>query len=1212
MINNRSTLQFYKQNLLLFVSVSFLISFYLADFSFSNLNSKKNISSRFNREVLEQIENNQNSIQDIYAEVLSKESINWQNIDELLNHNRIAGYIYFHDSLIYWNTQLSEFFPENSYNCNIDTIVFINNAWFLVSSNSCDSTKIILFNSLNKFFPTNTSNIFHLTEDFSTASFLITDKNNHTIIGLNFDTNKALGIYGYLFLLLLYFGFIISLILWVFYLYRKFKPLYINELILFGLFILDIIIIRGIDYFLDFPKVIKQSYLFQDVITNIPFFTTTGDILLNGVILLTAFIVIYLNNNCNQKTIKKKILVQFAVIILLFISCYSVGNLLIQAAIGLGYDSLLGLEFYTFSGVGIVIVILLYNAALFFLIKVFERIFKKHNFPIITSLIITVILISFIYLFGFFNSEVLLLASLLIIFLLLIFGFVRDSQSINIVKQLLYIIILAAFTTIIVNTDIRSKRDGHQKSSATMLTKESDAELETLFKKSFAKINSDTIFSNLLSEDESTERAVNYLRTTYFQDLNNRFTIQLMACSQGELIKIQPEGFITECSAYFEELIKNSGKLVVDSTFYLIDGETQSIYYVAKIKLLPEEGSTETETVFLEFFSSIVPEGFGYTELLVNKESDSVDLTGYSFAWYQNGQLVYKFGNFPYQTNFDFLKIFENDKFFELMGYRTLKIQISQDKYFVISRPAQQLTEQLATFSLMFIAFGSLILFMYLIAYRRKAVTIFTLNFRARLQFFFIGTISLIIVLFAIITFYYLENSNANRLKAELNEKTQSVIIELQHKLSSDEYISKFDEENLYQLLSKFSMVFFSDINLYDLSGRLLASSRPDIFTRGLQSTQINPKAFSELGKQNQLYYLTEENIGAISYYSSYAPLVVGDNQLIGFVNLPYFARQFDEERSYLLMFSTFINLFVILGIIGTLLALLLSKILIQPLAVLQKSLASIQIEKPNTKIEWNIDDEIGLLIKEYNRMIDKLEQSAILLKHSERESAWREVARQIAHEIKNPLTPMKLNVQYLEKAYLENDPKFDEKIRNISNSLVMQIDTLDKVAEMFSDFAKTKTGNFSKVNLLETVKSCVSLFRNNSNVAIEIIAEENKANYFILAFEKDILRVFNNLLKNSIQSIEGKATGKIEIVFINSVNHIIVEVIDDGKGIADDAKANIFQPYFTTKTGGTGLGLAIVKNIMAEIGGEISFESSARMGTRFILKFKHFNKNSI
>ncbi|HEY9113667.1 MAG TPA: ATP-binding protein, partial [Bacteroidales bacterium] len=807
--------------------------------------------------------------------------------------------------------------------------------------------------------------------------------------------------------------------------------------------------------------------------------------------------------------------------------------------------------------------------------------------------------------------EILFLSTGFIVFILLVLKFVHEVRSINFVKQLLHILLFAAFTTIIINIDVRQKKDEHQKLSSVLLTRESDKELENLFLEAYPKILNDTVFASLLKNSDNNDKAIDYLISTYFFEIRNSYTIQAMLCSPGEMLKIQPEGFITECSDYFGLLIENYGKPSIDSTLFLINGETESIYYLGKFEMENEQ-TKDKEIVYLEFFSSIVPEGFGYTELLIDKKSDSVDLTGYSFAWYQSGELVYKFGNFPYQTNFTFLKKYEDGVFFEILGYRTLKIQISPEKYFIISRPSQQLTEQLATFSILFIVFGSIMLLAFLVVYRRKAGSIFTLNFRIRLQFFFIGTISLIIVLFAIITFYYLENNNANRLKSELNEKTQSVIIELQHKLSTSDYIKNVDEENLYQLLSKFSMVFFSDINLYDASGKLIASSRPEIFSRGLQSTQINPTAFNELSKENQLYFLTKENIGNISYYSSYAPLILGDNQLVGFVNLPYFARQFDAERSYLLMFSTFINLFVILGIIGTLLALLLSKLLIKPLVVLQNSLATIQIEKPNTKISWNIDDEIGLLIKEYNKMIDKLEQSAILLKHSERESAWREVARQIAHEIKNPLTPMKLNVQYLEKAYLENDPKFDEKIGNISASLVMQIDTLDKVAEMFSDFANKKSGNFEKVNLLETVNSCVSLFRNNTRVEISVNATDKNESYFILAFEKDMLRVFNNLIKNSIQSTEGNPSGRVEIVFEGDENYITIQVIDNGKGIADSEKASIFQPYFTTKTGGTGLGLAIVKNIVSEISGEISFESSQEKGTRFILKFKRFKENSI
>jgi len=218
-------------------------------------------------------------------------------------------------------------------------------------------------------------------------------------------------------------------------------------------------------------------------------------------------------------------------------------------------------------------------------------------------------------------------------------------------------------------------------------------------------------------------------------------------------------------------------------------------------------------------------------------------------------------------------------------------------------------------------------------------------------------------------------------------------------------------------------------------------------------STYINPKAYRAIFFANNLNFITEENIGDLNYYSAYVPLNLNNDAPIGVVNLPYFARQTEFTKSYYVMLSYLINIYVIVGIIGALIAIIFSRYLTRPLVMLQKSLATIRIDKHNEKISWNKNDEIGMLIHEYNRMVDKLEQSADLLKHSERESAWREVARQIAHEIKNPLTPMKLNVQYLKKSFINDDPEFSSKINSISKSLIEQIDTLDNVAEMFFRF---------------------------------------------------------------------------------------------------------------------------------------------------------------
>jgi signal transduction histidine kinase len=479
------------------------------------------------------------------------------------------------------------------------------------------------------------------------------------------------------------------------------------------------------------------------------------------------------------------------------------------------------------------------------------------------------------------------------------------------------------------------------------------------------------------------------------------------------------------------------------------------------------------------------------------------------------------------------------------------------------------------------------------------------MNFRGRLQLVFISTTSFIISLLALITLFYVESNNDQNLLNQLTEKTSSVIVELEHKLEGKSNHENMDPIMLEDLLKKFSLVFFSDINLYNPSGKMLASSRPEIFNKGLISENINPMAYEELFVKHKLFFFTNEKIGTASYYSSYAPLMLGTDHTVCILNLPYFARQSEVRASYFRMLFTFINVFVIFGIIGAFLSLFLTRILAKPLLILQTNIGNLRIDQKNEKIVWNRSDEIGLLIEEYNKMVDKLEQSAELLKHSERESTWREVAQQIAHEIKNPLTPMKLNVQYLEKAYNENDPTFKTRIKNVSASLISQIDALDKVAEMFSDFAKSNATTFEKVDLEKVLSSTVALFKSHSWVTFKVEVIENGKPYIVNAIEKDLVRVFNNLLKNAIQAMEDKKEGEIDIIVQRTSPYIEVTISDTGKGIPSHEKASIFQPYFTTKTKGTGLGLAIVKNIMAEIGGEIGFESLDAGGTSFILKFK-------
>jgi nitrogen fixation/metabolism regulation signal transduction histidine kinase len=269
-----------------------------------------------------------------------------------------------------------------------------------------------------------------------------------------------------------------------------------------------------------------------------------------------------------------------------------------------------------------------------------------------------------------------------------------------------------------------------------------------------------------------------------------------------------------------------------------------------------------------------------------------------------------------------------------------------------------------------------------------------------------------------------------------------------------------------------------------------------------------------------------------------------------------------------------------------------------QPLQLIREKLRNLSYGKSNEKIEWKREDEIGELVAEYNRTLDQLARSAELLARSERESAWREMAKQVAHEIKNPLTPMKLSVQYLQKAWDDKAPDWEERLDRFTRTIVEQIDSLSKIATEFSDFAKMPVASFEKLDLAETARRSADLFLNVEN--IKIIVNPVKSECYISADRQQMLRVFNNLISNAVQAIGNKENGRIDINILDDGPNWRVAVSDNGSGISDEQAKKIFSPSFTTKSGGMGLGLAMVKNILSGIGATISFTSKEGEGTTF------------
>jgi nitrogen fixation/metabolism regulation signal transduction histidine kinase len=316
-----------------------------------------------------------------------------------------------------------------------------------------------------------------------------------------------------------------------------------------------------------------------------------------------------------------------------------------------------------------------------------------------------------------------------------------------------------------------------------------------------------------------------------------------------------------------------------------------------------------------------------------------------------------------------------------------------------------------------------------------------------------------------------------------------------------------------------------------------------------------------------------------------------------------YISRQHDLENQISGFLLAIINIMVFMLAISTILSITVSNRLIQPLKYIQESLRTVQIGATSKPIEYMRSDEIGELVKEYNKKVAELQKNAEALAKSERESAWREMAKQVAHEIKNPLTPMKLSIQHLSRSVKLADEESELKLQRVTKSLIEQIDALTKIANEFSNFAKMPKAKEIELDLSEVLKNTVSVFAeyDEHTLDLSIVPVETP----IIWADKDLLlRVFNNLIKNAIQSIAPGVDGKIDINLTETKTNYLVSIKDNGLGIQESERDRIFVPYFTTKSKGTGLGLAMSKQIMEGMNGEIWFNSEVGVGTTFFLSF--------
>ena len=766
------------------------------------------------------------------------------------------------------------------------------------------------------------------------------------------------------------------------------------------------------------------------------------------------------------------------------------------------------------------------------------------------------------------------------------------------------IFLVSVFLTIDLRQHTSEKLNAQKEIELAKLSSEHDAVAEMLFSDLSRQMKSDSALIGRLSyEIINRDLIFEYLQRVYFSGYWTKYDLLITLCRPPDSVLIEvPEEQWYHCYTFFDVLIEEEGILIEDSNFYFLNNLNGRISYLGRI---PFTIRGEEITLFLELDSKIISEELGYPTLLMQKGQEKRD--AFSYAKYNNGKLITNSGSYNYRLSSDFYtkkkNTFENIR---MGGYDHTIFNVDPENTVIVSLPVVSFVDKLISFSYIFAFVFALFALFYLVVSASHIRATVTWDFKNKIQYSMIGVLFLTFLVICAGTIYFVIEQYRLKHHDNLQNTMRSLYIELVHKVEYEDDLRNWSSDSYYnldELLRKFSNVFETDINMYDEKGLLLATSRNEIFEQGLLSVRMNSEAYERLSEDDYSVFIHTERIGKMTYQSAYVPLMNNENKFLAYLNLPYFTQPEILAQEVTNLVVAILNTYVILLLFILFLSVILADRITQPLRFIQSRIAQLSLSKNNEKIRYKGKDEIAGLVDEYNYMVDELVKSAELLAQSERESAWREMAKQIAHEIKNPLTPMKLNVQHMQRMIEEDQGDIRERISRVSDTLVEQIDLLSSIANEFSDFAKMPRANYKKLNIVKKLHNVIDLFGNNEGVHIELDTG-GIADIRTYGDPEQFQRVIINLVKNGIQSVPEGREKKIHISLERAPEDtVIVSVSDNGKGIPREIQDNLFRPNFTTKSGGMGMGLAISANIVKSMGGNIWYQTRAGEGTTFFVK---------
>ena len=1145
--------------------------------------------------------------------------------DLLLEEKGVGFLVYENEKLVYWSDRSISFNDSINEYINTQGLLTLPNGYYLAESLKSDDYQIVGLHLIkynyryeNKYLKNTFFDDYKLPNDYEILSaqkkgaYPVVDEHGNVLFSV-LPKGQFLCTTGQLYLP----GFIyfLGLLILLFYFRREF----VDAVAPFILKILGLgtalFIVYWLHLIFKIPKVFFLLKFFS------PEFFALSDWLpsLGDFFLFSLFFFFWMYNfgtdlNLNEMQESSRMPRKMIIVLLLLFSAstyllvdFYIENLIFNSTISFSLNKIT--EISAQSVLGIFSVGLFLLGILLFTIKIFDQARNDLNFKamliIVVSIAVGLGIIQFVTVGQVYYAVLVFFIAISVMATLFSKKYL---QNFTLSYLIIFVSITSLYSLIVIYHSTSEKEREQQKSLAITLVSEHDPAAEVFLGEIQKQISVDPVIPKLLIEKEGLE---DYIKQTYFSGYFQKYIVNINVCSGEDSLYIVDEDRTALCFPFFDDMIKSQGVQIPGTNFYFMDNMNGRISYTGVFNY-PLSAESSGVSIFIDIDSDLLFEGIGFPELLIDKTMTKPEVyKKFDYAKYYGGELTDKYGDYNY--NFYVHSYLFSDKEFSFGrwdGQEHLIYHTRGDNYVIVSRKLTTIVDYLISFPYLFVFYFLTVLVLLFAGSRtvRRRKIMFDLKFKIQAAIISIVFVSLLVV--ALVTILYNVERYKTKHRSDLDEKMKSISEEIDMRLEDVDEINTELEDWLQRELIKLSNIFRTDINIFGTNGKLIASSRGEIFDRGLVSTRINAQAYYEIYQNFQISYFQPEKIGQLSYLSAYRPIINYRVNYLGFINLPYFIRQDNYSQEISTFVVAFINLYVLLFLASIIVAVFISNQITRPLVVIQTNLQKMELGRRNEPIQYNRQDEIGSLVKEYNKKVDELAVSAELLARSERESAWREMAKQIAHEIKNPLTPMKLNIQHLQRAKGEGK-EYHKYVDRVTAMLIEQIDNLSNIATEFSNFAKIPTARNQVFLLAKQLQKVIDLYETHDRIHIDF--SPNGLEYLeVNADREQLTRAIINLIKNGIQSVPEDRNGHIHITLSRREHMALIAVSDNGTGIPVNLRDKLFSPSFTTKTSGMGLGLAIVKNIVENFSGKIWFETELAKGTTFFLEIPVYEKKEI